>query len=403
MFRIPCILASNALKNIFSVTVAPTFLRFASTRNESVMKHLSQCHEYNIEIIFYTNNSRRYVEIEHQLSGSGLTPSDYAKLGKEQTALSSLSQLHQEIIETEKYIHELHNIIEHESDTELREMAKEEYEQNDHKLHSLYEKAEYETSPENKDDKNSAILEIRAGAGGQEAGLFALDLFQMYKRYVDIKGWSWEEMTLQEMEQGGYREAVIGIEGEGVYGTLRNESGVHRVQRVPETESQGRLHTSTVTIAVLPQPNSIDSSINPNDIRVDTYRSSGKGGQHVNKTDSAVRITHFPTGIVVAIQDERSQIKNREKAFRLLEARIYNKKQEEQQKMRDQERREQVGTGERSERIRTYNYPNSRITDHRIGLTVYGIEKMMNGEYLDEFSIKLNKWRINQQIEQKLK
>ena len=232
------------------------------------------------------------------------------------------------------------------------------------------------------DDKN-VIIEIRGGAGGDEAALFANSLYRMYTMYGENKGWKTEILNANETELGGYKEISFSISGEGAFSRLKFESGVHRVQRVPETEMQGRIHTSTVTVAVLPEAEEVEVDINPKDLQIDTYRSGGAGGQHVNKTESAIRITHLPTGIVVECQDERSQYKNKDRAMKILRARLFEKKQEEQNAEISAKRRSQVGTGDRSERIRTYNFPQSRVTDHRIGLTLYKLEAVLNGD-LDE-------------------
>ena len=237
--------------------------------------------------------------------------------------------------------------------------------------------------PKDPNENNNVIMEIRAGAGGDEASLFGTELMKMYRHFADANRWKIEEVNMNYTELGGAKELVFMITGKGVYGKLKYESGVHRVQRVPETESQGRVHTSTVTVAVLPEAQDVEINLNENDIKVDTYRSGGAGGQHVNKTESAIRMTHLPTGIVVECQDERSQIKNREKALKVLKSRIYDYYQSQAQKEYAENRRAQVGTGDRSERIRTYNFPQGRVTDHRIGLTLYSLDKFMLGE-MDE-------------------
>ncbi|MBN9507683.1 MAG: peptide chain release factor 1, partial [Alphaproteobacteria bacterium] len=238
--------------------------------------------------------------------------------------------------------------------------------------------------PRDEAHERAAILEIRPAAGGDEAGLFAAELFEAYQKYAALRGWRWEALEYDTTELGGVKGAIAEITGRGVFARLKYESGVHRVQRVPETESQGRIHTSTVTVAVLPEAEEVDVAIDEGELRIDVYRASGAGGQHVNKTESAVRITHLPTGIVVAMQEEKSQHKNRAKAMKILRARLYERKRGEAQAARSADRRAQVGTGDRSERIRTYNFPQGRVTDHRINLTLYKIERVMAGE-LDEF------------------
>ena len=230
-----------------------------------------------------------------------------------------------------------------------------------------------------RDDDRNVIVEIRGGAGGEEAALFSGGSFRMYSMYAEAQGWKVDVMNSNETELGGYKEISFMITGDGAYSKLKYESGVHRVQRVPETETQGRVHTSTATVAVLPEAEDVEIEINPADLQIDTYRASGAGGQHVNKTESAIRITHLPTGLVVECQDERSQFKNKDKAMKILRSRLYEAEQEKQDAEFAAERRSQVGTGDRSERIRTYNYPQGRITDHRIGLTVYKFDDMLNG------------------------
>ena len=268
-------------------------------------------------------------------------------------------------------------------DAELREMAREEIEE----AHENAERAEQELKvlllPRDPNDDRNVIVEIRGGAGGDEASLFANSLYRMYSMYAATKNWKSEILSANETEVGGFKEISFMISGEGAYSRFKFESGVHRVQRVPETESQGRIHTSTVTVAVLPEAEEVDIEINPADLQVDTFRSSGAGGQHINKTESAIRITHIPTGTVVECQDERSQHKNRDKAMKILRSRILEAEREKQANEIAGERRSQVGTGDRSERIRTYNYPQGRLTDHRIGLTLYKLEAMLNGQ-LDE-------------------
>ncbi|MDR2752820.1 MAG: peptide chain release factor 1 [Oscillospiraceae bacterium] len=268
-------------------------------------------------------------------------------------------------------------------DPELREMAEEELTTAKAEAEDAWQKLKVLLLPRDPNDDKNVIVEIRGGAGGEEAALFAGVLLRMYGMYAENRGWKTEVINVNETELGGYKEVSFGIEGDGAYSRLKFESGVHRVQRVPETESQGRIHTSTVTVAVLPEAEDVDIEINPTDLQIDTFRSSGAGGQHINKTESAIRITHLPTGTVVECQDERSQHKNKDKAMKVLRSRILLAEQEKQAASIAGERRAQVGTGDRSERIRTYNYPQSRVSDHRIGLTLYKIEAILNGD-LDE-------------------
>ncbi|MCM8824279.1 MAG: peptide chain release factor 1, partial [Candidatus Omnitrophica bacterium] len=266
---------------------------------------------------------------------------------------------------------------------ELIELAKEEILKIDSKIKALEERIEDIFFEDDEDTDRDIIVEIRAAAGGEESALFAADLFKMYSRYIENKKWQMEVLSSHPTEIGGFKEIIFSVKGKGCYLHLRFESGVHRVQRVPVTEAGGRIHTSTVTVAVLIEPKNIELKIDPNELRIDTYRAGGHGGQYVNRTDSAVRITHIPTGIVVACQDERSQIKNREKAMRVLKARLLDKMKQEENSKITRERRLQIGTGERSEKIRTYNFPERRVTDHRINLTVYRLEEILEGD-LDE-------------------
>ncbi len=268
-------------------------------------------------------------------------------------------------------------------DTELREMAAEELEAAKEQAEITQQELKVLLLPRDPNDDKNVIVEIRGGAGGDEASLFANSLYRMYSMYAQTMGWSSEILSANETEVGGFKEISFMISGEGAFSRFKFESGVHRVQRVPETESQGRIHTSTVTVAVLPEAEEVDIQINPADLQIDTFRSSGAGGQHINKTESAIRITHLPTGTVVECQDERSQHKNRDKAMRILRSRILEAEREKQASEIAGERRSQVGTGDRSERIRTYNYPQGRLTDHRIGLTLYKLEAILNGS-LDE-------------------
>ena len=268
-------------------------------------------------------------------------------------------------------------------DRDFKEMVQMEYDENKEKAADFLEQLKILLLPKDPNDDRSVIIEIRGGAGGDEASLFANSLYRMYSMYAETKGWKIEILNSNETEVGGFKEISFSIDGEGAYSRFKYESGVHRVQRVPETESQGRVHTSTVTVAVLPEADDVEVEINPTDLKIDVFRASGAGGQHINKTESAVRITYLPTNLVVECLDERSQFKNKDKAMKILRSRILEEKQREQDDKIASERRSQVGTGDRSERIRTYNYPEGRVSDHRIGLTLYRLESILNGN-IDE-------------------
>lgn len=268
-------------------------------------------------------------------------------------------------------------------DPELKELAQTEYSENKEKTEILAEELKILLLPRDENDERSVIVEIRGGAGGDEAALFAHSLFRMYTMYAESRGWKYEVLNANETEIGGMKEVSFAVEGDGVYSRFKFESGVHRVQRVPETETQGRVHTSTVTVAVMPEAEEVEIDINPAELKIDTFRSSGAGGQHINKTSSAIRVTHLPTGMVVECQDERSQFKNKDKALKVLRSRLLAQKQAEHDSKLAAQRKSQVGTGDRSERIRTYNYPQGRLTDHRIGLTLYKLETILDG-VLDE-------------------
>ncbi len=269
-------------------------------------------------------------------------------------------------------------------DAELAQLAREELAELEAERERLLEQMKLHLLPRDPNDEKDVIMEIRAGAGGEEAALFAADLFRMYARYAESKGWKVEVISANETGIGGFKEIVFAVKGKGAYSRLKYESGVHRVQRVPVTESSGRIHTSTATVAVLPEMDEIEVEINPSDLRIDVFRASGHGGQHVNTTDSAVRITHIPTGIVVTSQDERSQHQNKQRALRVLRARLYELERRKRAEEIGETRRSQIGTGERSEKIRTYNFPQNRVTDHRIGLTLYRLDQVLEGD-LDEF------------------
>ncbi len=268
-------------------------------------------------------------------------------------------------------------------DKDFKDMVESELDEAREKIKVISEELKVLLLPKDPNDDRNVIVEIRGGAGGDEAALFSANLFRMYSMYAELKGWKVEVLNSNETGLGGFKEISFMIKGEGAYSRLKYESGVHRVQRVPETEAQGRIHTSTVTVAVLPEADDVEIEINPNDLQIDTFRAGGAGGQHINKTDSAIRITHLPTGTVVECQDERSQYKNKDKAMKVLKSRLLEAKIQEQNSAVAQERRSQVGTGDRSERIRTYNFPQGRLTDHRIGLTIYRLDDILNGN-IDE-------------------
>ncbi|MCA3388862.1 MAG: peptide chain release factor 1 [Roseomonas sp.] len=322
----------------------------------------------------------RAEELRHMLSTA--PGADIGALSKELAELEPLVEKVAEYRTAERARDEAQAML---TDPEMRELAEAEWLTQKERVPALEHEIRIMLLPRDAADERSAILEIRPAAGGDEAGLFAAELFRAYQRYAEGRGWRFEVLDYDENELGGIKGATAEIAGRGVFARLKYESGVHRVQRVPTTETQGRIHTSTVTVAVLPEAEEVDVQIEDKDLRIDTYRASGAGGQHVNKTDSAVRITHMPSGIVVAMQEEKSQHKNRAKAMKVLRARLYEQQRNAADQARAADRRSQVGTGDRSERIRTYNFPQGRVTDHRIGLTLHKIDRVMLGEFDDVF------------------
>ncbi len=320
---------------------------------------------------------KKYLEIEKYLSNPSLTPSEIHRYSKERSELCELVEIYREYKQTLREIEENKSLT---SDKELGDLAREEIVTLERKLQTLNDKMQLMLLPQDPMDDKNVFLEIRAGAGGEEAALFAADLLRMYSRYAERNGWKIDTLSINETGIGGIREAIVGIEGKRVYSRLKYESGVHRVQRVPTTEAGGRIHTSTATVAVLPEPDDVEVNIDNRDLKIDTFRASGPGGQHVNKTDSAIRITHLPSGIVVQCQEERSQHKNRAKAMRMLKAKLYELEEYRRQNEISSIRRSLVGSGDRSEKIRTYNFPQGRITDHRIKLTLHKIDAILDGE-----------------------
>ncbi len=328
---------------------------------------------------------KRYSELNSRLYEPSVAsdPEEYQKIMKEIKSIEELVKTYREYkaaVESEK---ESLEILEDSSDPELKELAQAELEEAKENIEKLSEELKILLLPKDPNDERNVIIEIRGGAGGEESALFSAVLFRMYSMYAEKRGYKVEVINANETELGGYKEISFMINGEGAYSRFKYESGVHRVQRVPETESQGRVHTSTTTVAVLPEAEDVELEIDPKDLKIDTFRSSGAGGQHINKTSSAIRITHLPTGTVVECQDERSQYKNKDKALKVLKSRLLKEKQDKQANEIAESRKSQVGTGDRSERIRTYNYPQGRLTDHRIGLTLYKLEDILNGN-LDE-------------------
>ncbi len=307
----------------------------------------------------------------------------WKQLMKEHSVITPIVEKYREYKKTFKAVEDAKELLYENNDEDFKQMVKDELRESQESLENIQNELKVLLLPKDPNDEKNVLVEIRGGAGGDEAALFAGDLFRMYSRYAERVRWKTELMSSNENDLGGYKEIVFSITGKGAYSRLKYESGVHRVQRIPVTESGGRIHTSTVTVAVLPEVDDVEVSLNMNDVRIDVFRSSGNGGQSVNTTDSAVRVTHVPSGIVISCQDEKSQLKNKDKALKILRAKLYDLELEKQQSALSAERRSQVGTGDRSERIRTYNFPQGRVTDHRIGLTLHRLEMILDGD-LDE-------------------
>jgi peptide chain release factor 1 len=336
--------------------------------------------QHNLEKV-----ATRYLEVRDALSSSTVDPDTFQRLSREFAELTPVAEAVEELRRRRQEAGDLAQMIaDPATDPDMRSMAEDEFLVLKEHLPRLERDIQILLLPKDAADERSAILEVRAGTGGDEAALFAGELFQMYQRYAQLHGWKFETMESSYSDLGGFREAVAEINGRGVFARLKFESGVHRVQRVPKTETQGRIHTSTATVAVLPEAEEVDIDIQDKDLRIDVFRSSGPGGQSVNTTDSAVRITHLPTGLVVSQQDEKSQHKNKAKALKILRSRLYEAERSKLHEERAATRKGQVGTGDRSERIRTYNFPQGRVSEHRINLTLYKIDKVMSAEALDE-------------------
>ena len=331
------------------------------------------------------NVVNRHEEIQSLLASPNLSPEELVRMNKEMAALEPVVEAVKNYRKVEQNMHDAQAMMQDSSlDREMYEMAEAEYYELRDRLPELEKEIKILLLPKHEDDEKNAILEVRAGTGGDEAALFAAVLFEMYRRYAQLQGWKFEVLDANENGLGGYKEASASITGKDVFAKLKFESGAHRVQRVPVTESQGRVHTSAATVAVLPEVEEVDLYINPADLKIDVYRASGAGGQHINKTESAVRITHIPTGTVVQCQDGRSQFKNKEQAMRQLRAKLYDNQKAAIDASYSEKRKLQVGSGDRSERIRTYNYPQGRVTDHRINLTLYKLDEVVSGEALGE-------------------
>ena len=333
----------------------------------------------------------RHFKLEKDLSSGDINKKKYAEISKEYSDLNEIIKYAKEYLSYEKDAEELKNIInDNNSDLEMKEFAISELDNLKNNYQINEKKIKIYLLPKDQADSKNAIIEIRAGTGGLEASLFASDLYKMYDKVCQKKNWNIEIISISKSDAGGLKEVIALIKGKNIYSSLKYESGVHRVQRVPDTETQGRVHTSAATVAVLPEAEDLDIKLDEKDLRIDVFRSSGPGGQSVNTTDSAVRITHIPTGIVVSQQDEKSQIRNKEKGLKILKSRIYDFERQKIDQERSQDRKSKIGTGDRSERIRTYNFPQGRVTDHRINLTLHKLEEFMEGEIFDEMLENLN-------------
>jgi peptide chain release factor 1 len=334
----------------------------------------------------------KYEELTLRISDPSVmaNQTEWQRLVKEHAELQNVVTMYREYKHLEQELAMNMDMLEIEDEQEMREMIQEEMKSNREGMQKIESDLQIMLLPKDPNDDKNVFVEIRGGAGGDEAALFSYNLFRMYSKYAESKRWKVEIMSLNETDIGGYKEVVFLLKGQGAYSQLKYESGVHRVQRVPDTESSGRVHTSTATVAVLPEVDEVDVQIDPNDLRIDVYRSSGNGGQSVNTTDSAVRVTHLPSGLVVAVQDEKSQLKNKDKAISILRSRLFERAEQERAKGIADERKSQVGTGDRSERIRTYNYPQGRVTDHRINLTLYKLDTFMNGDIEEMISALIN-------------